>query len=112
AGGAAINYRLLGLAEGGGEDRAHGSPDSATQRFWSAKLLPWGNFGALHLGEGKTYSRDFGESRAADRSVRPTRADYWSLRGLSRICSFCGTAEAMPSPIPSPSNQAQTEQPR
>jgi hypothetical protein len=34
--------RLLGLAEGGGEDRAHGSPDAATQRFSDAKTTSLG----------------------------------------------------------------------
>ncbi len=57
----------LGLAEGGGWDRAHGSPDSAAQRFWCVKLLPWGKFGALLLGEEEMYSGELGASRAAGR---------------------------------------------
>jgi hypothetical protein len=36
------------------------------------KLLPWRKFGALLLGEEEMYSGEFGASRAADRSVRPT----------------------------------------
>jgi hypothetical protein len=31
--------------------------------LWIEKRFPWGNFGALHLGEGETYSGEFGESR-------------------------------------------------
>jgi hypothetical protein len=53
---------LLGLVEGGW-DGAHGSPDSATQRFWDAKLLFWGKVGGLDLGEGEMYSGELGESR-------------------------------------------------
>jgi hypothetical protein len=79
---------LLGLAEGGGEDGAHGPPDSATQRFWNTKLFPWGKFGALHLGEGEMYSGGVGESRAAERSVRPTLADYQFPAGVNRIWGF------------------------
>ena len=72
-------------------------------RFSDAKILeretlPWGNFGALLLGKGETYSGDFGESRAADRSVRPTRADYGSLRGLGREPAFYRSAEALRCP--------------
>jgi hypothetical protein len=37
-----------------------------------AKLLPWGKFGALLLGEEEMYSGELGASRAADRGVRPT----------------------------------------
>lgn len=51
--------RLLGLAEGGGEDRPHWSPDSATQTFWDAKRFPWGKFGALHLGGRRNVLRGF-----------------------------------------------------
>ena len=36
------------------------------------KLLPWGEFEALQLGEEEMYSGELGASRAADRSVRPT----------------------------------------
>ncbi len=57
----------VGLAEGRGQDGVHGSPDSAAQRFWRAKLLPWGKFEALRLGEGEMYSVEFGESRATER---------------------------------------------
>jgi len=95
---------LLGLAEGGGGDGAHGSPDSATQRFWNAKLLPWGKFGALHLGEGEMYSGEFGASRAADRSVRPTRADCWLPAGPESGLWLGGMAEAVPFPNLSNSN--------
>lgn len=55
--------RLLGLAEGGGEDGPHGSPDSATRGLSNVKRFPWGKFGVLLLGEEETYSGDFGESR-------------------------------------------------
>jgi hypothetical protein len=61
---------------GRGEERAHGSPDSATQRFWNAKRFPWGNFGALHLGEGETYSGDFRESRESARVARTLLSAY------------------------------------
>jgi len=76
----------------GGEDRTHWSPDSAAQRFWNAKPFPWGKFGALRLGEGETYSGDFGESRV--RALVPCGA--WVEFVLF------GTAEAVPfhEPIP------------
>jgi hypothetical protein len=62
-----LRTRIRGLAEGGGWDRAHGSPDSAAPRFWCVKLLPWGMFGALLLGEEEMYSPELGASRAAGR---------------------------------------------
>jgi hypothetical protein len=86
---------LPGLAEGGGEDRPHGSPDSAVLRFRNAKRFPWGKFRALHLGEEEMYSGEFGASResvAACESVG-------SLRGLDRIFRLGGTAEAVPFPF-------------
>jgi len=92
-----LRMTILGLAEGGGWDRAHGSPDSAVQRFWNAKLLPWGKFGALHLGEEEMYSGELGASRAADRSVRPTGGIVGSLRGLGRVCGLVAWLKPCPS---------------
>jgi hypothetical protein len=60
-----LRMTIPGRADGAGWDGAHGSPDSAAQRFWCAILLPWGKFGALQLGEEEMYSEEFGASRAA-----------------------------------------------
>ena len=61
-----------------------------------AKLLPWGKFGALLLGEEEMYSGEIGASRAADRSVRPTGADGWLPAGPESKLWLGGTAEAVP----------------
>jgi hypothetical protein len=92
---------VLGLAEGGGEDWAHGPPDFATRRFWNANRFPWGNFGALHLGKGETYSGDFGESRGVRLGRWFPAGPESNLRRLSQRSKRCATQ-----------NEAHVEQPR
>jgi len=53
------------------------------------KPLPWGNFGALHLGEGETYSGDFRQSRESAR-------ERWFPAGPVSKLALGGTAGAVP----------------
>ncbi len=71
-----------------------------TAIFWCAKLLPWGKFGALLLGEEEIYSGEFGASRAADRSVRSTRTDCWFPAGPDSNLRLGGLTEVGPFPNP------------
>jgi hypothetical protein len=75
--------RLLGLAEGGGWDGAHGPPDAATQRFSDAELLPWGKFGAHIWGRRNVLRGVWGVKGGLER--------WFPCGGWDRIYdSYCG----------------------
>jgi hypothetical protein len=85
---------VLGLAEGGGEDRAHWSPDSATRRFWNAKRFLGETSGPYIWGKENSTPGISGSQ--GDVEWSGLGGGVGSLRGLSRIGGFAARLKPCP----------------